>query len=379
MTSTKTVLILGGYGNTGRRIAVHLLKATSNVNIIIAGRNLEKASKLAEELGSRATARLCDASKPDLAEKLKDVDLLVVASNTVEYVDNVVRAALDAKVDYFDIQMSTKHKIEYLNSKKQDIAASKLCFVTDGGFHPGLPAVIIRFVAMTSTKDIVSAKGYCNISMDFKNIQNNDTLYEEFLNDLRTMEMRVYGGDPPKWTDFSWLKPPEGFDFGPPVGIKQCAPLFLEELNEVTRIMPSIQELGFYMAGFNWFTDFVVFPLAFIALTVFGKYALRPMSKLLFFSLQTFSKPPYGTKISFITKHCIENNVDTTHIPSDNKIRPMTLSHVDGYEMTAIPAVGCILQMLDNRQTGLFLQGIFVEPLRMIDDMKRMGIEISYG
>lgn len=54
----REILILGGYGNFGKRIAHALV--ISGIPVIIAGRNLEKARALAKELGALAKAEALD-------------------------------------------------------------------------------------------------------------------------------------------------------------------------------------------------------------------------------------------------------------------------------------------------------------------------------
>ena len=49
----RDVLIVGGYGEVGRRVAAHLLR-DSELRVTIAGRTLEKAAALASQLGPRA-------------------------------------------------------------------------------------------------------------------------------------------------------------------------------------------------------------------------------------------------------------------------------------------------------------------------------------
>ncbi len=59
-----TILILGGYGYTGKLLAKHLLKETQ-YSIIVAGRNIQKAYAFAEQLNTlRATALCVDAREP---------------------------------------------------------------------------------------------------------------------------------------------------------------------------------------------------------------------------------------------------------------------------------------------------------------------------
>ena len=60
------VLILGGYGNFGKRIATALV--AKNISITIAGRNEDKASTLANKLGLLAKAASFDVHT-ELAEQ----------------------------------------------------------------------------------------------------------------------------------------------------------------------------------------------------------------------------------------------------------------------------------------------------------------------
>jgi len=64
------VLILGGYGNFGRRIAIALAKA--GVPIIIAGRSDEKASNLAGEIGKTHADAVIETAIFDVNETLAE-------------------------------------------------------------------------------------------------------------------------------------------------------------------------------------------------------------------------------------------------------------------------------------------------------------------
>src|SRR5690349_11607567 len=99
-----TILILGGYGATGRLLTKHLLAETDH-NIVIAGRNLEKAQAFVDSLhDARLTVKRADAADPvSLREALQTVDFLLVAAPTTHHTETVVCAALKAEVDYLDV------------------------------------------------------------------------------------------------------------------------------------------------------------------------------------------------------------------------------------------------------------------------------------
>ena len=50
--AVRKVLILGGYGNFGKRIS-ESLSASKGLTVVIAGRNIKKANSLCEELSSK--------------------------------------------------------------------------------------------------------------------------------------------------------------------------------------------------------------------------------------------------------------------------------------------------------------------------------------
>ena len=148
---TKKILILGGYGNTGLPIAKGLL-AETDVSLVLAGRSLDKATAQAAAFnrqfgGERVSALRVDAADPaSLRAAFAGVDFVVVASSTAQYVETVARAAIEARIDYLDVQVSSA-KLETLQALQGEIEHAGLCFITDGGFHPGLPAALVRYAA----------------------------------------------------------------------------------------------------------------------------------------------------------------------------------------------------------------------------------------
>src|SRR5690606_23166237 len=111
----------GGYGYTGKLLAKHLL-AETDATIIVSGRNIQKAQTFVKELNTpRATARQVDAADyQNLSQALQGVTLCLVAAPTTLHTDNVIRACIDAHVDYLDVQFSSA-KLKALHAAENEI------------------------------------------------------------------------------------------------------------------------------------------------------------------------------------------------------------------------------------------------------------------
>jgi len=369
----KTLLILGGYGGVGKPLAQLLLKETG-VDLMLAGRNVEKAKATATEFnnnfkGNRVTGIYCDASDTvSLKQALKGVDFLIVASSTAKYVKEVALAALEEGIDYLDVQYSTK-KIALLKSLSPEIEKAGCCFITDGGFHPGLPAALVRYAAQ-HFNTLEKAKVGSVIKQDWAGLAITDSTAFEFLEEINDFESLVFKEG--QWKKLSTLSLTGyiSMDFGREFGKQYCVPMFLEEMRFLPEIYPSLRETGFFVGGFNWFVDYLVLPLAMILLKIRFKGALKPMGKLMKWGLTTFSSPPYGTLLK----------VDAFGKKDDKStVTCITTYHEDGYMFTAIPVVACLLQYLDGsiQKVGLWTQANIVEPNRLMKDIERMGVHIQ--
>ncbi|MBP9042830.1 MAG: saccharopine dehydrogenase NADP-binding domain-containing protein [Spirochaetes bacterium] len=369
----KTFLILGGYGNVGR-VLTRLLLQETNVRLVLAGRNFEKAKAAADQFnnlfeGNRVTGMYADASDlEDLRQIFKGVDFVVVASSTAKYTKEIARTALEAGCDYIDIHFGPKIYAT-LHSLAEAIKNAERCVITGGGFHPGLPAALIRYAGQyfnRMEKAIVG--GVMNV--EFRNYESSESTIIEFVEEVVDFQPFFYKNG--KWRKINIMSTKDlvVMDFEGEFGKRQCTPLFFEELREIPVIFPTLNQTGFYMAGFNWFIDYFVFPFIFISLKLFPKILIKPMSKLMKWGLTTFSKPPYGLVMKLEASG--EKNGKLKNIE-------IQLSHKDGSFFTAIPVVACLLQYLDGsiRKPGLWLQANIVEPNRFMQDMKRMGIDVK--
>jgi len=368
----KKIIILGGYGNTGIKIADLLLEYTE-MEVILAARNMDRLKTSCRELNekyltTRVSTVYADASNRDsLVRAFNGADMVVVASGTVEYTETVATSVLEAGIDYLDVQYSTK-KLNILFSRTEDIKKADLCFITDAGFHPGLPSVLIRYGAKDFDTLETALVGSV-IKQDWMNLEVAPSTSKEFIQEIMETQMLIYKDSNWKkgnmWSTRDFIK----MDFSKQFGVQECIPMFFEELRPLPDLYPSLKHMGFYIAGFNWFVDFFVFPLIMVVLKLFPKRGLAPMSKLMVASLAFTSKPPFG----IVMKLEASGKKD-----GEKKSIEITCYHEDGYWFTAIPVVACLIQYLDGtiRKPGLWTMGNLVDPFRLMKDMEKMGITI---
>jgi len=369
----ETIVILGGYGNTGREVARLLLEHTSS-RLVLAGRDEDKAVQAAAAwnqrfAGERVHGQRADAADPrSLATLFAGADLVVAASSSSAHVRTVAQAALDARIDYMDPQFS-RRKLAVLEEMRPQIEAAGLCFITDAGFHPGLPAALIRYGAL-QFEGLQSARVGSVIQIDWSVLEfSPDTLMElveEFL-DFQTLHFK--GG---RWVRLGWLESflPVFMNFGRGFGRRYTVPMFLEEMRPLPELVPGLQEAGFFVGGFNWVVDWLIMPVALAWLKISPRRGLQPVARMMLWGLRRFTRPPYGTLLQLEAEGVKAG---------EGRRLSVSVYHSDGYVLTAAPMVACLLQVLDGsmRRPGLHLQALLVDAERLLADLQRMGVEVG--
>jgi saccharopine dehydrogenase (NAD+, L-lysine-forming) len=191
----------------------------------------------------------------------------------------------------------------------------------------------------------------------------------EFIGEFMDFQMLAFRHGRWQQTSLWSMMKPLTMDFGREFGRQYAMPMFLEEMRAIPELVLGIRETGFYVGGFNWFTDWLVSPLVMLGLKLAPRRGLWPLARLFRWSLNSFSRPPYGTMLKLEARGQKDGRA---------KALDLTLYHPDGYVFTAVPVVATLLQLLDGsaRKPGLHLQAHIVEPQRLMRDLARLGIEI---
>ncbi|NYT02566.1 MAG: hypothetical protein GKC10_07405 [Methanosarcinales archaeon] len=358
----KKFVVLGGYGGAGEAICRLLLKET-DVDLVVAGRRVERALDLCQRLnreypGDRASWARADASDQEsLSRALQGADLVVSASSTATQVGHVARASLDAGADYLDIHF-LQAGVPVLQEMAPRIRDAGRFFMTQAGFCPGLPAVMVRRAAPLFDRYVQARVGVAMSS--------------RFETPGSIMEIIDYSADytPELFRDGRWQS--AGFWRGrrlevPGFGRIYCYPMMLEELRGLPQTL-GLDQLGLYAAGVDWFVDYVITPLSILSRSL-GGAGREQLGRLMMWGEQRFSSPDENAAL------VLEAEGSAGGQPAKVKI---SIRHHDVYLITAASVVSALLQYLDGsiRRPGLWLMGQQVDPSRHLEDLRRMGVEV---
>jgi saccharopine dehydrogenase (NAD+, L-lysine-forming) len=147
--SAQGILIAGGYGVVGRRIAAELAPDYPD-QVIVAGRNLDRAKTTARAIGHGVRGREVDVNVPSSIAAALD-DVAVVVSCIDQPGRNLLHAAIERGLRYTDITPHLSELGRGAAYEKIDAAArtSGARVVLGTGIVPGIANVMVRAVAET--------------------------------------------------------------------------------------------------------------------------------------------------------------------------------------------------------------------------------------
>lgn len=364
------IVLLGASGNAGRRIAALLGPGlASHDEVVLAGRDREKLSATRGIIRGPAevSTAVVDATRPaEVRSLVVGADLVVVTVSRPDLVGGLARAVLEAGADWFDTLLSTRAKWDAWRVLGPEIERRGSCFVTDGGFHPGLPAAMVRWAA-SRLDELTEADVLGAMRLDWLADTLADSTVAEMVDEFADFEMT-------SWIDgrrrkVRWSQCPT-VDFGPPIGEKTCAPMPLVEMDALPAMFPGLRRCGFYIGGFSPAMDYLALPV----LTVMGKVpALREATiKATRWSMGRLASypPPHRLVVRLDAKGQLNATPATASI---------VVAGDDGYLLTAAPAVACIRRVLDGtiRAPGLHMQAHLVDPDPFLADLAGFGLEVE--
>ena len=362
-----TILVLGGYGGTGRLFCRYLLKET-DVHVIVAGRRIEKARELADKLqmefpAERVMARHVDASdKESLRQAFSGIDFVLVAATTTRWAKQIAETAIEAGIDYLDIyfQQSAYPEIRTLAER---IRENDRCFITQAGFHPGLPAAIIRKGAQYFDR---YDKAKIAFAMNAR-IEYADSVHE-LIDEFVDYNPEFFQNG--KW-QLATYKDAIKVYYGERFGVRDSMPIDMVEIRSLPEQF-GLHDTGVFAGGFNWFIDYVFFPFLMLSQKIKRGSLKNFWAKVFIFGINTFSCKQEGVVFVLLAEG-LKNGQ-----PLNVKL---ILEHDSAYDFTVIPVLAMLKQYLDGskRKPGLWMMGHLADPDRLLVDMEKMGVKIQSG
>ena len=361
----KHVLILGGYGGVGKVLPQNLLKH-SHVDITITGRNLNRAESFAALLRNKSPDKKIHFSYADATNKeslsvaLEHVDLLIVTATTPDQMDIIAEAAIETKTDMIDILVRAD-VVDKLKNYREQLIENNRIFITQAGFHPGLPAPFIRYA-----KKYFDDYHTANIVMVMNALFEKPESTYEIIHEIGEANARILKNG--IWKKATY-KDAMKVQFSEKFGTRQCYPLQMKEIYPLEKEL-GILNIGVYAAGFNPFVDNFVFPLTMFLQFIKKGMGIKTCGKLMHWGINKFYNHNPGVEFKLIANG-IKDGVKQDYV--------LQASSSDAFEFTSLAVIACLKQYLDNsiNKPGLYLMGPAVDNRMMIEDLKEMGVTFS--
>jgi saccharopine dehydrogenase (NAD+, L-lysine-forming) len=293
---------------------------------------------------------------------LPEFDLLVNATAKGLHNTLLIQACLERRADWVDMQ-TTNELLKPPTELLAKIERAGCCFVIQAGFHPGLLAALVRYAGQQM--DVMDSAIIGSVIRDKTGLPFTSG-FTELVESFRDYKSEMYKDG--HWLKLKYADYPK-IKFEHDFGKLLAYPVEMPELRRLPELLPDLKDTGFFVAGFNWFADYLVTPLIVLSSRIAPRQTVSPLGHLLSWSTKKFAKPPYGTVVQ----------VDAEGQRGGQPVRfRLSLFHEDAYVLTAVPTVAMIKQMLQNKfQPGVHLMGLCCDPVKLLADIERTEIPIT--
>ncbi len=359
--NTPSILLLGGYGAVGRRMAKLILQETP-VSLVIAGRRLAEAEACCQALRSEFSDRPIEARYADVYDVIsmqkafKGVDLVMVLTTTPTSIEQIAQTALACSCNYLDILVTSSVWTD-LQALAPKIAEKGKIFISQAGFHPGMLAVMTRLGARYFDRYDEAC-----LSMAMETALERPEQVAEIIPLITHFDSWLYeNGAWRKATYRDAIK----VDVGGKFGQMQLYPFWMEELRSMPTLL-GLKKVGLYISGFNWLVDNFIMPLIILIDWLGGKRFQKLSERVFYWGVKKFAPDTEGVVMLNDAKGLKNNQL--------HKVR-LRLEHPDAYLFTIIPVVACLKQILGGKlPTGLHMMGHVCDLDRLMQDMEVMGL-----
>ncbi len=161
--------VIGGAGHIGSKAVRILKERESDATIIIADKNLEKAEKIAEELGEKVKTQKVDATSLDsLTKVIEKVDVAISTLGPFhKFGSKVLKAAIEAGTDFIDVDDDYDATIDCLELHEEAKDAG-ITAIIGLGATPGLTNIWAKYGAekLDDVKEIHTSWAWTAIDPD---------------------------------------------------------------------------------------------------------------------------------------------------------------------------------------------------------------------
>ncbi|HJR72928.1 MAG TPA: saccharopine dehydrogenase NADP-binding domain-containing protein [Luteimonas sp.] len=139
-------LVLGGYGNFGARIC-RALASDSNIELWVAGRDLDRAQQFADSLGGRAKALSIDCNSPEFSRSLSELGIglvIHVAGPFQQQSYAVARAAAHAGAHYIDLADGRRFVCDFPHALNDSFRQAGHTAISGASTVPALSSAVVE-------------------------------------------------------------------------------------------------------------------------------------------------------------------------------------------------------------------------------------------